>query len=530
MTAKSLSGGKRFALFSALFIVLVGFGVYANSWKGQFVFDDLDLVRDNVLIRDPHNFTKLFTQDVGAAAGVPFYFYRPLLQVVWMADHALSHGGVAVYHASSTLFHVLAALALCWLITLLFADPPLSLAAALFFVVHPVHTEAVAYISSLADPLSAFFIFLCLAAYVKAEGPRWAWWTALSAVFYALGILSKEMTIVTLLLIGVYHLAFKARLRRPALAALAAITLAYGALRLFVFHSRVAHPPHLLGFVDRLKGFFAALATYARVLIFPHDLHMEYGTKIFAANDPSVVIGAALFAAAVIAFIILWRKQKTARGSIYLFSLAWFFAALLPVANLYPINANMAEHWLYLPSVGFFLVLGSGFSFLWRKGRESRIYRMTALGLSAALIAFYAFTTIRQNDYWYTPLGFYTRTLRYAPTSSRMHNNLGTIYKEKGDFDKAAVEYREALRLKPDTPEALINLGFIEAFQGHYNEARDSYEKALKLRPNLVIAHYNLAVVCQAQGFKTEAVAHYRRALELDPSYQRAKQQLQKLS
>ena len=89
-----------------------------------------------------------------------------------------------------------------------------------------------------------------------------------------------------------------------------------------------------------------------RLMVLPFNLHMEYVARLFAFSDPKVIGGIIL----LISLLIYAIKARN-KNALMSFSILWFFIAIFPVSNLYPINAYMAEHWLYIPSIGFFLNL-----------------------------------------------------------------------------------------------------------------------------------------------------------------------------
>ena len=142
---------------------------------------------------------------------------------------------------------------------------------------------------------------------------------------------------------------------------------------------------------------------------------MEYGNSFFKLTHPQAGIGAI----AVLALFILILITKPARNIVF-FSLVWFFVALFPVSNLYPINAYMAEHWLYLPSIGIFLLLARGLTLLY----QERGLKILSIAASILFLGFYSYLTIDQNSYWKAPIPFYERTLKYANKSSRVYFNL----------------------------------------------------------------------------------------------------------
>ena len=155
-----------------LIIVILGSLVYANSLGGEFIWDDLSFIRDNAFLKDwsnvPHIFTETATTSMDVGGGsVRYNLYRPLQWLTFMADYSVWKLNPLGYHLTNIFLHISAALILFWFIALLFRSRMLSFLTALFFVIHPVHTEAVAYISGRADPLGLIFMLSSFGFYIK---------------------------------------------------------------------------------------------------------------------------------------------------------------------------------------------------------------------------------------------------------------------------------------------------------------------------------------------------------------------------
>src|SRR5436305_12286700 len=130
----------------------------------------------------------------------------------------------------------------------------------------------------------------------------------------------------------------------------------------------------------------------------------------------------------------------------------WFFAAYLPISNIVQLNATVAEHWLYLPSVGFLLFFG---------GCALDLPRKLGAGLTAiaaiAILALSVRSTIRSSD-CSNEEKFYKRTLAAGVTSCRVGVNLGQIYANRGEYAIAETMFRHIREINPDYPIARNNL------------------------------------------------------------------------
>jgi len=490
---------------AVILIVCVGALVYANALQGEFILDDGLLVQGNTYIRDWKNIPKMFTEDVGEGGGGDYSFWRPLQLLTYTLEYPLWKDNPFGYHLTNIVLHIMAALALFWLVRLLFGDHLLALLTGLLFVVHPVHTEAVTYISGRPDPLSTVFILLTLVFTVKgAQGRKASLFLFLTLLSYTAALLSRETSLIVPILLLLIGRALGKKLPKAYVWSVTTLACAYIVLRLTLLRFLFSNHSSGTTLFERVPGFFLAFARYIRILFVPVGLHMEYGTKTFAMTEPLVLLGLLLFGVSI---FLLFRENRR-RGLVF-FSACWFFLALLPVANLYPINAYMAEHWLYLPSIGFFLIIAWYLSRWLRKDAT----KLAALLGCVVLTGSWGALTVRQNATWQEPIAFYERTLRYAPDSSRAHGNLGMEYSHKGETQKAASLYQKAIELDSNNFKAHYNLGILYGDIGEKRAAEIAYKASLAVRPTYVKATNNLAKLYNEMGRHEEALVFAKQAL-----------------
>ncbi len=568
-------------------IIVAGLVAYGNSIGGQFVWDDQFLVKDNVYIKNWSNLSKIFSEDIAAGGREHFSSYRPLQMLTYMVDHALwklgaraylfmgsrgqgalhaeppawgypskeSRGQGApydreppawVYHITNIILHIMVALCIWWLIAMLFGDALLAFLTAVFFVVHPIHTGAVSYISGRADPLVTLFMLLAFIFYVKTL-------TVPMAISYILALLSRESSLILPCLVLVYHATFERKITREPVplcgtvqgsapqrnpekkeaaavpqeagppvaerprrftrapfALMALLSLIYIVFRFTALRSLLAYTSYDTTVLQRLPGFFVALAAYVRLLVLPLGLHMEYGKQLFFPTHPKVIAGIAVAAVSLVMAVRMRNRSRPA-----FFSLCWFFTALAPQSGLYPINAYMAEHWLYLPSLGFFLLLARGVRSLYGNAR----WRLIGIASALLLTSFYSTLTVLQNHYWREPIAFYEKTLACGVRSARICNNLGILYKQMGMRDKAIAFYRRAIVIDPRLAHAYNDLGLALAETGDKEQAIALYKKAIELEPRITQFYNNLGLAYRDIKDFDEAKRWIEKSVEIDPRY-----------
>lgn len=109
----------------------------------------------------------------------------------------------------------------------------------------------------------------------------------------------------------------------------------------------------------------------------------------------------------------------------------------------------------------------------------------------------------------------YHLALDLEPQMAEAHLNLGKLYHDGGELEKARAHYQAALEIDADDPSAHFNLGVLLEDLKRPQEAMLAYRDAIKLEPSFADAHYNLGLLCESLGKKTEAVAHFRTARKI---------------
>jgi Flp pilus assembly protein TadD len=498
-----LSGGRGIFI-SVVLILLSGFAVYLNSLEGEFLWDDIHFIKNNVYLRNWSHLQEIFTRDVAAGSGMRYNYYRPLTVFTYLVDQTLWGFDIRGYHLSSIFFHLLVAISVFFLGDLLFRDRLLGFLAGLLYAVHPLQTETVAYISGRPDSLAALFMIVCFILYLKRIREGKAYLEVLLVLSYLAALLSRENSIVLPMLLLLYHSAFKIKVKWRPFLAVAFMTLIYVFLRA-VLLDPMAVPTTL---IQRIPGFFVAVAAYFRLLLFPFHLHQEYGMRLFHFSQPIAIAGMWLAGSLIICGLIGLFK-----GRIIFFGIFWFFIALIPVCGVYPIKAYMAEHWLYVPSIGFFLLFASGLARLCRK----KSFGKGTVFCLAGLLLFYGGLTVKQNNYFKDPVTFYERTLEYNPQSARLCNNLGIKYFSRGDTEAGLELFKRATEIDPGYPDAYNNLGHVYYTLGRYEEALALFGKAIEINPGYSAAYNNLGVLYSNTGKGEEGAACFKKASELNP-------------
>ena len=559
--ARSVLTPRTFALLAALAVLLLGTLAYVNTFDGEFVWDDASSILLHQHVRSPAKIAHLFTEDQHAFAGGQGNFYRPLLAVSFMLDYVASTFGESrpdpavtprdlgtfFFHLSSTLWHIAAALFLLALMHRVGAPRPVQAMVPLLYVVHPLHTEAVAYISGRGDSMSATFIFAGLYFATWRESPRRRYaGIGLTLLCFAAGLLSKESTLVfpallalLVLLMGriPHHDDGPSPFARwiPVIGSLVLLGV-YSALRLTVLSFGSDSTPPDSTLVQRMTEALQAFALYIGLIFAPLGLHMERtldGVPAYVAP-----IGLALLGACLALIVIAVKKGHPRAG----FAMAWFLIAWLPISGVFPLNAPMAEHWMYVPLAGFLWALAELLcaALTAADGRPRKIalsYGVAALVTlwAAGLLAL----TVERNLDWHDNESIFTATLRHSPNSARVHFNLAVTYDDlienpygaRRHYEAVTRIYRDRKIQDPvlqgqfwnDELEAYRSLGDIYLEQRLIGEAFNLYRVVLSAQPddgNLALqatATYGMGRCYLASGDRERALERFEAALKVLP-------------
>jgi tetratricopeptide (TPR) repeat protein len=495
---------KKFLL--PLFLAIAIFATYAAALRNDFVWDDTALILRDPLIRSWQLVPEAFQHFLFTDA-TPSDFYRPIQRLTYLADYAAFVFTPGGYHFTSILCHIGASLALFLLANELLRGWSVeerqrrwvAFIAAVLWAVHPLHTAAVAYISGRADPLAAMFGFLGLYCGIRVapaiRANRWLLHVA-TTIFFLLSALSKESGLIFPLL-WIVILALRKSWRQIPFAAVLVVfvALSYLGLRLPAEHfpaPQLRTPAPLL---VRPIIVARAFAEYTSLVLFPANLHMDRDveSRPSGPNDASArrsawrelqtLAGIVLIFAAAYALVRSRKRDSALFGCLLLGALAY-----LPVSGAFSLNANIAEHWLYLPLAFVFLGATVALSRL-------RIPAPVAAGVVSLMVLLFGIRTFLYTLDWKNQRTFLERTIAAGGDSPRMLINLASQELHDGQLDSAKKHLDAALEKEPNQPFGVINLAVVAIRKEDYAKAREILNRAKDLPVVDAQAHELLAIL-----------------------------------
>jgi tetratricopeptide (TPR) repeat protein len=445
-----------------LYLLAVTLGAYVGAFRGNFQYDDFSAILNN-----PH------LDHWSTFVGHLDHMVRPVLYGSFFLDRFLYGNNPAGYHLLNLLLHLGSGLLIYVMLRrgVTRETTPIPFWTAMVFLIHPISTETVTYISGRASGLMAFWYLLALFLYIKESEETSGrlnrrFYRAGALLCFILSLASKEPAFTFPLALLLWDVV----VRRLSGASLRARVLSCHAPFWFilvvagVWASRHPRYADLAQFSFAIRPLWENLlselhaAAYALLLFvapwkqnFDHDLPVLH--SLFEWPLPFDLF---IWCGATIGACILARRLP-----LFTFGIGWFVIQMLPT-SVVPRNDLLSERNLYLASIGLVLAIVVLCSRLtqWLETvlPQPRYIRFSANSLAALLVLALCLFTFQRNSLYYDQVSLWAETVRLSPNKARPHNNLGYAYALQDKWEQAIDEFRLAARLDPDYALAQTNL------------------------------------------------------------------------
>uniref|UniRef100_A0A3B3RET1 dolichyl-phosphate-mannose--protein mannosyltransferase n=1 Tax=Paramormyrops kingsleyae TaxID=1676925 RepID=A0A3B3RET1_9TELE len=596
MTAKSRERSTSLSRLSALFgpdgglfcyIVLAAACAlcYSNSLRGEFVHDDVWAITNNPDVRPGSSLRNIFFNDFWGkrmADNTSHKSYRPLCILSFKLNIML--GGMTPFY-----FHVVNVVLHCASTALLmhtcqcavFADGRPAFLAALLFAVHPVHTEAVSGIVGRADVLACMLFLLTFLSYIRSvtgSCPGSGFPPTVSPCLLILSLLLgtcamlvKEtgVTVFGVCLLydglvlcpevpsqlhaglGCFECCVTSAMSLCPLQVAVILALRLwlmgGSMPLFSEQDNPASfSPHLL---TRFLTYCYLLAFNAWLLLAPVVLCYDWqvGSIPLVESVWDVRNVAALLLGVVVVGLCLHCLASLQRleNQELLVGLLLLVFPFIPASNLFfRVGFVVAERVLYMPSMGYCILVVHGLNRLWALGGR---WGSTALTVSILLLLLlFSWKTVQQNEVWLSRealfrlyprhasamnnLGtlthhpveaesYYRKALEINPQHNRALFNLANLLKTQGKEEEAERLLKDSIRFGPHFADAYSSLASLYADQKRFAEADDIYLQGIENCPDSSDLHNNYGVFLVDTGDGEGATVHYQQAVRLKPTH-----------
>jgi len=527
-----LSGRRLTLLTAALLAIGIG-AAYSNSLSVGFEFDDVYLLTNNPSIRSLRNIPRFFYDPFTLTTVRENADLRPVLQITYALNHAISGLRPWSYHAVNMVLHLVAALLVFRIVRdHLWPGPALvPAAAALFFALAPLNSQTLDY-------MSARSALLCTTLYLAA------FWCVLrrrqwpAALLHALALLTKAIA-VTLPAVIVFLYRDRARCptvlgyvrdwRRVVRLVLAPVVLDLA----YLLYRRLLLPPWVSetfhqSFTTPWLWFmseWSAQLYYVRLFLWPDALSIDhdfpYAFSFFQAR--------AWLALCVIVAWIAVALRSAARRPLVAFATVWFFITLAPESSFAPLAEVVNDHRPYIASS-----LGLSVLLAWLIHEASsrlREHQQPAFVLACLVLCAVTIPITRHRNWqWQDSVRLWTDAAEKGPGNGRAWMNAGLALMDRGQLAEARRHFERARASNPGYAYVYMNISVLEAREGHLDAALHAADEAVRLNPGLAPAHYYRGRVLEKLGRTEEAAAAYEQALAIDPRHLEASNALARLT
>ena len=507
-----------FAIIAATFIA------YLPAINNDFVrWDDDWYVENNHYIKtlEISNVKSIFTDFFKGQ-------YSPVSTLVLASIYQIGKLNPVFYHSINILLHLLNTFLVFWFLRLLLENIfkrksiEIALIATLLFAVNSMQVESVAWVSAIKVVLYTSFFLASLIAYLKYIFEKKAKFYVYSIIFFLLSFGAKEQAVtlsITIIAID-YFLNRKLLSGKLILEKIPFILLSIVLGVVTIYSSRTGE-----FFEDKNTGKFFEQIVYASFAFTHYILKLILPLKLSAFYPyPKNTGGLSLFTLSLYIIPVLavifsfWLSLK--RNKIVAFGIMFFIINIILVLQLLPLrDFIMADRYIYIPSIGAFLIFAFYFVKFLDKKPKNRNFTISALIIYSVVLLSISFI---RNDVWKDSITLFSDIVEKYPESSVGWNNRGLANSNIGNDKKAVSDYSEAIRINRTSVFAYNNRGISYSNLNHFNKAIADFNIALQLSPDFLQGYYNRADTYGKYNKIAEAIADYTKVIELRPKFANA--------
>jgi len=448
--------------------------------------------------------------------------YQPLSWMTLALDHMLWGMNPTGYHLTNLVLHGANALLVYTLIAALVPriGRGAALIGALFFAIHPLRVESVAWATERRDVLSGFFYLLTLLTYLRLVAARraggaWRAWWASSVGCFALSLLAKAWGVtlpLILLVLDVYPLR---RLRRgsgpgPVLAEKVpyAVLALGGAVLANLASSQVPARRTLAqeGVLARAAQSAYGLVFYLWKTVAPVALSPAYLLEqTVRPTEARYVISVVVVLGFAAALVLLRRRWPWAAAA----STCYLLVLVTVLGFVQTGPQIVADRYTYLACVPWAVLAAAGLDRLAR--------HRAAPALAVAALAVLGALTFRQTRVWHDSRTLWEHALAVDPDNYIAYQNRGTMRQARGDLVGAFGDYSAALGLNPSYSLAWYSRATERFAWGDDAGAIADYTATVRIKPTYIEAFNNRGLARQRTGDLAGAIADLSEALRLAP-------------
>jgi protein O-mannosyl-transferase len=492
-----------------LFLILgASFFVYLACLQNGFVWDDDKYIQNNPLITSI-DLRALFSRYVMGN-------YHPLTMLVYALEYQLFGLDATGYHVVSLLLHLTNVLLVFYVVFLLVNKPAVAIIAALFFGIHPMHVESVAWASELKDLLYTAFFLGAYIFYLKyVNGQQNKRWYLYSLLLFLCSLLSKGMAVsfpVVLLLTDYFKDRKFTRQTIVEKMPFFALAVVFGIIAVFAQKSLGATESTVFPFLHRILFASYAFIAYIVKLILPLNLssYYPYPVSVGSPIPPVYLVYPAIL---LLSIALLFYRRKAVSKKLF-FGIGFFTITIFLVLQLLPVgDAVMADRYSYVPSIGLFYLAGEGLYWVWIRNRK-----MITSIIAAAFVVFFSVETYERCKVWENGLTLWNNVIDKYQTIAPAYYNRGIYLFNQNRTKEAFADFNKAIELKPNYGDAYNNRASVFIKEGKLDAALADLNNAILRDSNSAQGYFNRGYIYYQRQDYQKALEDYDRVIELKPA------------
>ena len=504
---------RKLKISLGLIVAVFAFLLYSQSISFDYADDSVGIIKENKTIAQGISAIPSIIKSDSWEGSIWDIrgSYRPVSVVMFALEWYFFPGNPNVNHFVNVLLYSLSCFLIFFLLCKLFRDQNIIFAfiCTLLFAAHPIHTEVVDNIKSRDEILCFLFAIISIFFFIKYYLSNSFLALFSGGLAFFISFLSKETGIIFLLIIPLMLFFFfknnNARLFRIILVLLIFsflfLYIRYQVLKTFESERAISHMNTTFYiahyFLNREATAFYVLLRYIILLIFPHPLCFDYSynqIKIQSFNDLPAIAGFVIYA-----FLLVYAFIKIRKKAILSFAILFFLIALVPVSNVFlVIGSTMAERFMYIPSLGFCMVIAYFIIRITNRSVNFRVENLqdffktnsTILIITLLITFAYSAKTFTRTGVWYDDVSLFGHDVKIAQNSARAHYQ----------WARSLSRYQLPKETDPERQKAIVD------------EAIKEYTSAL----NIDIDYYGFRLLADCYDFKRDipdAIKYYEIAL-----------------
>ncbi len=550
-----------------LFLIAFTFIIYGNSIFNDYALDDVIVITKNDFVQKGIGGIKeILTTDFFAGHlkkntnFVAGSRYRPFTLITFAIEYEILGENPHVSHFNNVLLFALCGIVLFIFLTKILSKPELKkhfktaipLITTLLFIAHPIHTEVVANIKSRDELFCLLFTLLSTNYFLNfIDKGRTIKDIVMGGFFFFLALFSKETSMTFLAIIPITLFFFR---KLNLIDYIKVMTpLIFGSLIYFILRNKFAgtgidmvvtnllnNPLYGATSIEKAATIIYTIGVYFKLLVFPISFSCDYDYNqipIKAFSDIGVLMSSVLIVFLVVMLIINLSKNKILSYSILFFGITFSLVSNI----LFPIGTIMSERFVFIPSIGFCLVLAyyivkivSHSVVASDKANAQTLTEFSYLKrgsiplILGALIGFYTIKAVSRNADWKNNMTLFAADVQTCPSSANLNKFYGNSLvdaakdsknkKNQMDTLKMAKPYlKHCLEIYPKYDACFLLLGYVYYMEENYDSAYYYYNLGVQSTPNDAEMAFNFGKTLNKLKRYDEAIAFLKKSIEKDP-------------